>query len=73
MTPKTIYIVQNNDNTIMGIFSTTTKAEKLIEIGELMYREGWEIETKTLDKIPEFLYTDIEKVNRIIKDLTNDK
>ncbi len=50
-----IYVVNNKDGVIMGMFSTKRKAKKLLEIGAERWDEVWTLEHVKVDKIAKWI------------------
>jgi hypothetical protein len=47
----TVYLVDNSDNTIMGIFKNKKKAKALVSVGKKRWNEKWYLTPLKLNKI----------------------
>ena len=62
-----VYIVDNSDNTIMGIFKSKKKAKDLMSLGKKRWNEQWSITPLKLNKVEAWILAGGETYRKRIK------
>lgn len=59
-----VYVVQNKDDIVFGVFKKKRKAKACAKIGKEIWNEGWTVTKYKLNKVSDFLMQELHKHRR---------
>ena len=63
----TVYVVNNGDSVIMGIFKKKNKAKALVQLGKKRWNEGWQLNAIKLNRVESWISMGSDSYRKRVK------